>query len=118
MGMDNTTETAEGVGAYKTPHRVFKGTGLPRGWEMVSSMAACSWIPLPRPRERDPYSSLSRSTLLELLNRGFIEGVSIRRPGAQRGKRLILKISLENYLMSLLTERTGEQLPRGGGSAA
>jgi hypothetical protein len=67
----------------------------------ASSIADAEFLSLPRPRERCRFSNLSRTTLCELLGRGAIRGVTIRRPGAVRGKRLIIKQSLADYLHGL-----------------
>lgn len=74
---------------------------LPRGWMPAASIAEAEFLALPRPRERCRFSNLSRTTLCELLERGAIKGVTIRRPGATRGKRLIIKQSLADYLYGL-----------------
>ncbi len=67
----------------------------------ASSIADAEFLSLPRPRERCRFTGLSRTTLCELLARGEIRGVTIRRPGAVRGKRLIVKSSLSDYLHGL-----------------
>lgn len=74
---------------------------LPKGWGPAASIAEAEFLSLPRPRERCRYSGLSRTTLVELLNRGDIRGVTIRRAGATRGKRLLIKKSLSDYLYGL-----------------
>ncbi|CAN5392022.1 hypothetical protein BH23VER1_BH23VER1_07300 [soil metagenome] len=65
------------------------------------------YIRLPRPKERCPYSGLSRSKLNELIlpntRNGFkppVASKSIRQPGRTRGVRLILWESLDIYLSS------------------
>ena len=73
---------------------------LPRGW-MTSSISESEYLPLPRPCERCRFSSLSRTGLVELLDSGAIKGVTIRKPGATRGKRLIVKQSLADFLEGL-----------------
>lgn len=92
------TNNAERAGLINTPPSV--APNLPRGW-VTSSITEAEFLSLPRPRERCRYSSLSRTTLVELLDRGDIRGVTIRRPGATRGKRLIVKQSLADYLYGL-----------------
>lgn len=74
---------------------------LPQGWMPASSIADAEFLSLPRPRERCRFSTLSRTTLCELLSSGAIRGVTIRKPGATRGKRLIVKQSLADYLHGL-----------------
>lgn len=86
---------------------------LPKGWMPATSISEAEFLSLPRPRERCRFSHLSRTTLVELLNRGEIQGVTLRRPGAQRGKRLIYKKSLADYLHRLLTEQAA-QVGNGG----
>ena len=74
---------------------------LPKGWMPASSIADAEFLSLPRPRERCRFSNLSRTGLVELLSLGAIKGVTIRKPGATRGKRLIVKKSLADYLNGL-----------------
>jgi hypothetical protein len=52
-------------------------------------------------------SGLSRSSLVELAQRGAIDMIRIRKPGSTRGICLIKKSSLLNYLNSLPAERAG-----------
>ena len=89
---------AEGAGFISAPPSV--APNLPRGW-VTSPIADCEFLSLPRPRERCRFSNLSRTTLVELLDRGEITGLTLRRPGATRGKRLIVKRSLADYLYGL-----------------
>lgn len=78
---------------------------LPRGWVPVPTIGEAEFLSLPRPRERCRYSNLCRTTLVELLNSGAVQGVTLRRPGAMRGKRLIVKKSLADYLYSRVDQR-------------
>lgn len=66
------------------------------------------YIRLPKPGDRCPISGLSRTTLIELSVpspcndfRPPVESKHIKRPGAQRGIRLISRTSLLSYLASL-----------------
>jgi hypothetical protein len=66
------------------------------------------WLRLPAPRERCPYTGLSRSTLNELTIPGPANGavppvksVVLRKRGASRGIRLINYDSLMAYLAGL-----------------
>ena len=80
---------------------------LPKGWMPASSIADAEFLSLPRPRERCRFSSLSRTGLVELLDSGAIKGVTIRKAGATRGNRLIVRQSLADYLHGLANgERT------------
>ena len=66
------------------------------------------WARLPKPKER--LQGLSRTTLLEIIQRGLIHSVVIRKPGSQKGIRLINMASLLGYLESLEADagKTGE----------
>jgi hypothetical protein len=57
------------------------------------------WARMPRPLER--LNGLSRSTLLELHRLGHIKMSHIKKPGSQKGIRLIHMPSLLNYLEDL-----------------
>jgi hypothetical protein len=57
------------------------------------------WARMPKPLER--YNGLSRSTLLELHRLGHIKMSVIKKPGAQKGIRLIHVPSLLSYLEDL-----------------
>jgi len=61
------------------------------------------YIRPPRPKGRCPYTGLSRTTLLELIDRsgGKIKAKSLKKAGALRGVTLIHLGSLRNYLSSL-----------------
>jgi len=108
--MNSNVLNAERVGFVTTPPTV--AGNLPKGWMPASSITEAEFLSLPRPRERCRFSNLSRTTLVELLDRGVICGVTIRRPGAMRGKRLIVKKSLADYLYSL-AERAGRKVGVG-----
>ena len=86
---------------------------LPKGWMPASSIADAEFISLPRPRERCRFSTLSRTGLVELLDSGAIKGVTIRRPGATRGKRLVLKSSLASYLHGLANADAAQSTAAG-----
>ena len=54
------------------------------------------WARMPKPKER--FFGMSRTTLLELSQAGLIKTVSIRKPGANKGIRLIFVPSLREFL--------------------
>ena len=54
------------------------------------------WVRMPKPKER--FFGMSRTTLLELSQAGLIKTVSIRKPGATKGIRLIFVPSLREFL--------------------
>ena len=58
------------------------------------------WIRLPKPGDSDPITSLPRSSMWELVQRskGKIRTVSLRKPGATKGTRLIHLASLLDFL--------------------
>ena len=74
-----------------------------------AALADAEFIRLPRPRERCPLTGLSRTTLIELLEAGQIRGLTIRRPGAIRGIRLIVKASLLSHLYDLAGQQQCEK---------
>jgi len=61
------------------------------------------WVRLVPTGQPCPWSSLSRSTLWNLIQTGAIRSVVLRRPGNLRGARLIHLQSLLDYLESLPT---------------
>lgn len=70
--------------------------------------AQLGYIRLPKPGGRCPYTGLSRTTLVELSvpchRNGFKPPVlskHLRRPGAQKGIRLVDRDSLFGYLAGL-----------------
>jgi hypothetical protein len=60
------------------------------------------WKRLPKPRER--LCDLSRTTLLELHERGEIAVAAIRKPGSQKAIRLVFMPSLISYLQSCIED--------------
>lgn len=73
----------------------------------AAALAEAVFLRLPSPPGRCPISGLCRSSLVMMLDDGRIKGVTIRKAGAQRGIRLILKQSLLDYLMNLAREQNG-----------
>src|SRR5438309_8757413 len=66
-----------------------------------ASLRDAEFLRLPLPGSRCPLTGLSRTSLLELGDRGLIRLKRIRRPGASRGIVLVEKASLLEYLYSL-----------------
>lgn len=62
------------------------------------SLRDAEWIRLPLPGARCPLTGLSRTTLIELGDRGEIVMKRICKPGASRGIVIIQKRSLLDYL--------------------
>lgn len=67
------------------------------------------WVRLPRPRER--LGGLSRTTWLEQIALGKVAAITLKKPKAGRGIRLIFRPSAESYLKSLLPQ---SEAGRGG----
>lgn len=72
-----------------------------------SSLADAEWMRLPPPRGRDRLTGLSRTSLIELGERGAIKLIRVRKPNAMRGIVLIEKASLLSYLRSLTNAAEG-----------
>ena len=62
---------------------------------------SAEFLRLPQPRTRCPISSLSRTTLEELIRDGAIPAKKLRRRGSVRGITLIPKTALVEYLSGL-----------------
>lgn len=97
--MSTTSKTAAARGVITNAPTV--AGNLPQGWVPAASISEAEFLGLPRPRERCRFSGLSRTTLCEMLARGDIKGITVRRPGAVRGRRLIVKQSLSDFLHGL-----------------
>jgi hypothetical protein len=80
--------------------------GVPSSQPRVdaTSVRDAEWLRLPLPGARCPPTGLSRTTLLELGDRGLITLKRIRKPGAARGIVIIHKNSLLDYLSGLESE--------------
>tara|TARA_Y100001934_G_scaffold216010_1_gene256134 strand:- start:1302 stop:1724 length:423 start_codon:yes stop_codon:yes gene_type:complete len=63
------------------------------------------FIRLPAPRTRCCLTGLSRTSLNELVESGAVLSVTLRKPGAKRGIKLINRFSLLEYLHSLEYEQ-------------
>ncbi len=63
-------------------------------------MAGAAWMRLPPPRARDPLTGLSRSGLVDVVERsgGAVRMVKLTKPGAARGVVLLHRESLLKYL--------------------
>jgi hypothetical protein len=89
------------------------GAGIPqslrRSYE-VAELNSAQWIRLPAPGTRCRFTSLSRTTLNEAIARGDIRAVTIRKPGAVRGIKLMSKASVEDWLARLdVQQNTGQE---------
>ena len=113
--MKITTSNHAAARGFTTNAPTFAGN-LPKGWMPASSIADAEFLSLPRPRERCRFSNLSCTGLVELLSLGAIKGVTIRKPGATRGKRLIVKKSLANYLNGLANANTDAAQSKAAGN--
>ena len=69
-----------------------------------SALAEAEWLRLPPPRGRGRLSGLSRTSLIELGERGAIKLIRVRKPGALRGIVLVQKSSLLAFLNSIVPE--------------
>ena len=97
----------DNAGEHTTKPPTVAGTSI--GKIQGAALADAEFLRLPRPRERCPISGLSRTTLIELLEAGKIRGLTIRRPGAIRGIRLIVKSSLLSHLYDLAGQQQSEK---------
>jgi hypothetical protein len=74
------------------------------------------WARMPKPKER--LCGLSRTTLFELWQRGFIKMAVIRKPRSARGIRLVHLPSLHDHLAGLAeAEQRRERVERFAASA-
>jgi len=81
----------------------------------AADLSDAEYLRLPAPRARCRLSSLSRTTLCELIERKAIRAIKVRQPGAQRGVVLINRQSLLHYLRRLEAEQCGEASQKGAG---
>jgi hypothetical protein len=64
--------------------------------QIPQHMQGEEWARMPKPKER--FFGMSRTTILELSQAGLIKTASIRKPGANKGIRLIFVPSLREFL--------------------
>ena len=112
--MQTINDAAERAGYKTSAPTIAVVANLPRGFA-ASSVANAEFIELPPAGRghRCPISRLSRSTLCELIARKEIKAIRIRRPGAARGKVLIVAASLRQYLYQLAAQPDAVE-PRAG----
>jgi hypothetical protein len=110
--MTDLNDAAERAG-YKTTAPTI-AVNLPKGFA-AASVAESEFVALPPAGRgnRCPISDLSRSTLCEMISEGKIKAIRIRRPGATRGKVLIVAASLRSYLYGLAEQEAAA--PSGAG---
>lgn len=72
----------------------------------AAEMSGAEWLRLPPPRARCPLTGLSRSGLVDLVERsgGAVRVVKLTKPGAARGVVLLHRESLLAYLDRLAGE--------------
>jgi hypothetical protein len=61
------------------------------------------WVRMPKPKER--LKGLSRSTLFELIEAGYIKSIVLRKGQSKKGIRLLYLPSLLAYFESLLEQK-------------
>jgi hypothetical protein len=76
--------------------------------KIPAHFSADDWKRLPKPRER--LCEFSRTTLLELHERGDITIAAIRKPGSQKAIRLVFMPSLMRYLESCIEDAVPKPL--------
>ena len=64
------------------------------------------FIRLPKAGSRCPITGLSRTSLVELVDKGAVKAVKLRKRGSLRGITLLVRESLLGYLYGLVTEGT------------
>lgn len=62
------------------------------------------FIRLPKAGSRCPITGLSRTSLVELVDKGVVKAVKLRKRGSLRGITLLVRESLLGYLHSLVME--------------
>lgn len=72
------------------------------------------FIRLPSPGKRCALCGLSRTSLNEVIQRGEVSAVTVRKPGAQRGIKLIRTASLLAWLNRLEAEQSATRSQGGG----
>jgi len=67
--------------------------------QIPQHMQGEDWARMPKPKER--FFGMSRTTILELSQAGLIKTVSIRKPGANKGIRLIFVRAFESFSINV-----------------
>jgi hypothetical protein len=76
-----------------------------------NTLEAGDYVRMPRPKRR--FLGMSRTTLEQLGAAGLIEVIAVKRPGLNRGLKLIYLPSLYDYLNGLrASQAANRQLPR------
>ena len=85
------------------------GAKFPRALKTTfqeGNSSQAEFIRLPAPRTRCCLTGLSRTSLNELVESGAVRSVTLRKPGARRGIKLINRASLLDYLHGLEQEQS------------
>ena len=87
-----------------------------RGWEQTTQSTIVpaidngtniinpEFIRLPKARSRCPLTGLSRTSLVEVVDKGAVKAVKLRKRGSLRGITLLVRESLLGYLHGLAME--------------
>lgn len=99
-GNSHQTPSAEAIGSARRNH--------PARLLTAAEMADCTWLRLPPPRARCPLTGLSRSGLVDLVERssGAVRFLKLMKPGSRRGVVLLHRETLLAHL-DRLAEKGG-----------
>ena len=87
-----------------------------RGWQQTTqspvvpatdngtNISNPEFIRLPKAKSRCPFTGLSRTSLVELVDNGAVKAVKLRKRGSVRGITLLVRESLLGYLHGLAME--------------
>jgi hypothetical protein len=104
QNIQNTADVVESPPTVASLPAKFRGVFVE-----APNLRDAEWLRLPLPGARCPLTGLSRTTLIELGDRGEIVVKRLRKPGATRGIVILNKKSLLDYLDRLETDATGSR---------